>query len=545
MTWKRRHHDEDDDDSEGAVRRAGKRGASLTGMMACSKWADELHRHGGLPKQSTVISDRATVAVIGSYNAGKSALVNAIIGEALLTSAPVEQTTVPWAVIREGTFPDLTVSQVVPNVVWTTAANAFPSLVLVDTPGYGGVDADKITLAPLIDIAQVAVLCISSQTPVTMYDVRMAEMLVRKKLRVLVVLTKADLCVDDAERSAVIASVRKRLSPALSHCPHVWAVSTSSSSKSSYELVTLTAELASLQDRSWLSKALLETALRTLEREHDATCDAIRARRDRADEDVRAVRTRIDTIDRACDGLVADMGACRHALRRQASLYDDRQDIDRDSGSALAAPVVGLRVQLGNAVDLIAREVGDDERCKEQLEKFRTATEAILKQSEAMMESVVDPEAAAVGAADDNDPNRLTRSVGVFATATLGMVAVSFAVNPIAGVVAAVAGFAGAIARDRRQHQDERERSAKLTSRRLLGEPSNVLDRVLSNIDRFRQRLKEPLLDRIAGLEMRRRDLDQTVDDVEIVKRDCRRAIAAEIAGQALQQSAGDANNRE
>lgn len=201
----------------------------------------------------------ALIVVRFSYNAGKSALVNAIIGEALLTSAPVEQTTVPWAVIREGTFPDLTVSQVVPNVVWTTAANAFPSLVLVDTPGYGGVDADKITLAPLIDIAQVAVLCISSQTPVTMYDVRMAEMLVRKKLRVLVVLTKADLCVDDAERSAVIASVRKRLSPALSHCPHVWAVSTSSSSKSSYELVTLTAELASLQDRSWLSKALLET----------------------------------------------------------------------------------------------------------------------------------------------------------------------------------------------------------------------------------------------------------------------------------------------
>lgn len=181
------------------------------------------------------------VALFGRVNAGKSSLINAILGEDALPVGPTPVTAVPVRIVhglrREGRvwFADAAPqifalgrlaefasnSQNDSNVRHVTrlelrlpAAVLRQGVTLVDSPGFGALAAaDKETALahlPRCDIGIVAIDAAASPSP---EDAAVVDGLLRAGAYVTVVLTKADLLSDDDALNALIHA-RRRLAAA-------------------------------------------------------------------------------------------------------------------------------------------------------------------------------------------------------------------------------------------------------------------------------------------------------------------------------------------
>lgn len=86
----------------------------------------------------------------------------------MLVTAPVELTKEPWAVCRPEAEVDVALLEAIPTVVAVNSPGALENITLLDTPGYGGVDAEDV-MGVILPFCQAALLCISSQVQPTSF----------------------------------------------------------------------------------------------------------------------------------------------------------------------------------------------------------------------------------------------------------------------------------------------------------------------------------------------------------------------------------------
>ena len=206
--------------------------ALLTDIACRYELADLALRARVTAEQSTRAT--LTVAVVGQFKAGKSSLLNALVGTDVLPVRAVPATSVitvvthgpsVGAVVRylSGETRTIAVDELdryvteqhnprnclaVERVTVTTRAlGDFPDLELVDTPGLGSTSSSATeTSTDWLPNVGAAIVAVSATQPLAAADLELIESLHRFTPEVAIVLTKMDL-LSEADRAAVRAFV--------------------------------------------------------------------------------------------------------------------------------------------------------------------------------------------------------------------------------------------------------------------------------------------------------------------------------------------------
>lgn len=182
--------------------------------------------------------DRVSVAVLGSFKAGKSSLINALAGETLMPVAVVPATAIVTRIksgpaaratvtfgsgeCREVTVTDLAAwvteegnprnaKNVAAVDVEAPGLSRFPDIAFLDTPGLGSVFAhNSETSLGYLPRLEAAIMAIPSTAPLSEADARLLARIAELTPRFAILLTKADLCSEE-QRAEVRRFVERQL----------------------------------------------------------------------------------------------------------------------------------------------------------------------------------------------------------------------------------------------------------------------------------------------------------------------------------------------
>jgi GTP-binding protein EngB required for normal cell division len=164
------------------------------------------------------------LVVVGEFNAGKSAFINALLGQALLEEG-VTPTTVRIGLLRHGE----TVTREVTSAgleTLTAPAPALRDVLVVDTPGTNAVLREHEALTrEFVPRADLVLFVTSSDRPFAESERAFLEAIREWGKKVVIVLNKTDLLDSDEKVTRVVTYVRDQAVRTLGFSPQVFPVS--------------------------------------------------------------------------------------------------------------------------------------------------------------------------------------------------------------------------------------------------------------------------------------------------------------------------------
>lgn len=389
---------------------------------------EQLAREAGVDAVATearALAERAAdgrfyVACVGQFKRGKSTLLNALVGDAVLPTGVVPVTSVPtvlrcgdraarvrraggaWQEVDPARLADFVSEQRNPgNRKQVQAVEVFlPSpllasgLCFVDTPGLGSVfEANSAATREFIPQIDAALVVLGADPPISGEEIRLVEEIAREVDCLIFVLSKADRAAQQelAEGAAFAQRVlSERLGRPVERIYQVSGTEWTSSGKPERDRESLAAELQALADRS--GRSLVAAAVR-----RGVARLAARLRHALAEEAAALLRPIAESEERL-QALRAAADQARQALRdlgplftaeeqRQARTFADRRTrfleaVKPEAGAALRAALRTSGPHSGPALRRRAFQLAQEiarERIAPWLAESETAADAAYR----------------------------------------------------------------------------------------------------------------------------------------------------------------------
>jgi len=201
------------------------------GRALLAELRDALSRYGSTPDDEQVLSTSIRqldeiflIVVVGEFNAGKSAFINALVGEQLLQEG-VTPTTAMIHVLKYGPAPTTSDTPHAVRVV-TAPAEMLRDVHIVDTPGTNAVLREHEQLTrEFVPRSDFVLFVTSADRPFTETERAFLDAIRAWGKKTVVVINKVDIFDQPADAAEVIAFVRRAAEPLLGVTPPVFAVS--------------------------------------------------------------------------------------------------------------------------------------------------------------------------------------------------------------------------------------------------------------------------------------------------------------------------------
>ena len=170
------------------------------------------------------LDDFFLLVVVGEFNAGKSAFINALIGQSVLEEG-VTPTTARIQVLRQG---DRVAHSVDPSglQVVTAPVDLLGDLHIVDTPGTNAIDRDHERLTrDFVPRADLVLFVTSADRPFTETERAFLDAIRDWGKKIVLVVNKVDIFRDESETAQVVDYVRTAAARLLGRQPDVFPVS--------------------------------------------------------------------------------------------------------------------------------------------------------------------------------------------------------------------------------------------------------------------------------------------------------------------------------
>lgn len=164
------------------------------------------------------------LVVVGEFNSGKSALINALLGERYLTEG-VTPTTAQVHIIRHGPKSEPRVNE---QGIWllTYPADFLRDLSIVDTPGTNAVLRHHEEISrDFVPRSDLVIFITSADRPFTESEREFLQAIRDWGKKVIIVINKIDLLETEEEREAVTTFVRDNATRLLGTTPEIFALS--------------------------------------------------------------------------------------------------------------------------------------------------------------------------------------------------------------------------------------------------------------------------------------------------------------------------------
>ncbi len=292
------------------------------------------------------LDDLFLVVVVGEFNAGKSSLLNALVGEAVLAEG-VTPTTSQIHVIRWGE----TVSRTEQGDGIEEVHLPLPLLreiTLVDTPGTNALERRHEALTQeYVPRSDLVLFVTSSDRPVSESERLFLQAVREWGKKVVVVVNKVDILQDDAAVDEVLSYVREHGEAILGVAPQVFGVSALQALKARVEGGDETPDVGGLQalelylrqvlDQSERVRLKLENPVGVAERVMTRAESAVDTRLDLIADDIttlgdieRQLGVYEDDVQREFKLRLADIDSVLHGLElRGIDFFDERLRLNR------------------------------------------------------------------------------------------------------------------------------------------------------------------------------------------------------------------------
>jgi small GTP-binding protein len=256
--------------------------------------ADEAHRKA-LAASLEQLEEPFLLVVVGEFNAGKSAFINALLGQKALEEG-VTPTTARIGVLRHGERGERQAAASGVDAL-TAPAEILRTLAIVDTPGTNAVRREHEALTrDYVPRADLVLFVTSTDRPFTESERAFLEAIREWGKKVVVVLNKADLLETKEDVARVASYVREQAQRTLGFSPEIFPVSARSALRA-----RLAGDEAALAGtgfpafEAWVREALSDVERFRLKllnplgvgrRARDAAAGVVSVRLDRLEEDV-------------------------------------------------------------------------------------------------------------------------------------------------------------------------------------------------------------------------------------------------------------------
>lgn len=179
---------------------------------------------GALDRSIQQLDEFFLLVVVGEFNAGKSAFINALLGNAVLKEG-VTPTTTQVNILRHGDTQDRQVIDDSTHIL-TAPVDLLNEISIVDTPGTNAIirEHEKIT-ANFIPRSDLVLFITSADRPFTESERAFLEKIRNWGKKVVIVINKIDILQNEAELSQIETFIRENASALLGITPDIFPVS--------------------------------------------------------------------------------------------------------------------------------------------------------------------------------------------------------------------------------------------------------------------------------------------------------------------------------
>jgi len=180
--------------------------------------------NSALAQASQQLGDLFLLVIVGEFNAGKSAFINALIGAEVMPEG-VTPTTAVINLLRFGETPS---EAMLPDGVIqrTFPADFLEEITVVDTPGTNAIIREHEALTQrFVPRSDLVLFVTSADRPFTESEREFMAQIREWGKKVVVILNKVDLLRDDASREQVVTFVRESIERLLGFTPEIFPVS--------------------------------------------------------------------------------------------------------------------------------------------------------------------------------------------------------------------------------------------------------------------------------------------------------------------------------